>query len=259
MVTKVPTDAHPIYDLLLRLVHEYRFVTTSQLMRLTRERYQTERSALRQTLRHLRTLRERHLVTSLERRVGGWQGGSQITIWTITTTGRRLLTGNRARVLPYRYSTTFLEHQLAVTETQVLLHETAHQHALQIVAEAEPASWRRSLDVHGSTVTLKPDLSVTVTSSEFIDRYFLEIDRATENPARVMRKCWQYQRYRQTGIEQGRQDGVFPAVVWIVPHEQRKTQLQQTLNTELQLQRELFTVITPDELTALIRDGPTGT
>lgn len=62
--------------------------------------------------------------------------------------------------------------------------------------------------------------------------------------------------YRKTGIEQGRSDGTFPAVVWLVPHEQRKNQLQRALETESKLQRELFTVITPSELISLVRDGP---
>lgn len=248
-------EAHPIYAQLLALIGEYRFATTHQLTRLTTHLYGSRRSAIRQTLRHLRELRERHFITKLERRVGGWQGGSQVAIWTLTTKGRRHLTGNRNRLRPHHFSTTFLEHSLAVTESRVLLHESADQLQLQVVAQGEPACWRRYLDPHGNTVTLKPDLAVTVTSEAYVDRYFIEVDRATENPARVIRKCWQYVQYRRSGTEQG-QHGVFPAVIWLVPNEQRKQQIVRNLIVEAKLPRELFHVLTANELLPLVRDGP---
>lgn len=248
-------EPHPIHERLLRLLYEHRFITTTQLMRLTRSEYGSRRSALRQTHRHLHTLAERQLITSLERRIGGWQGGSQVTVWTLTSRGKRTLTGERRRLFPHHLSTTFLEHQLAVTETRVILHETAEQQNIQIRVEGEPQCWRTYLDQHGAATVLKPDLAVTATSSDYVDRYFLEVDRATENPARVIRKCWQYEHYRRSGTEQQRH-GVYPAVVWIVPHLERKTQLLRALDVEPKLPRHLFTEITPDELSALIRDGP---
>lgn len=248
---------HPMYDRLLTLIREHRFATTHQLMRLTRSEYGSRRSAIRQTLRHLKTLQSEALITHLERRVGGWQGGSQVTIWTLTTTGLRHLTGATKRLRPHHYSTTFLEHLLAVGETRVLLHETAEQYpGLHIDTVGEPQCWRRFLDRHGVAVRLKPDLAVTVTSDQYVDRYFLEVDKATENPARVMRKCWQYVRHRRSGTEQARLGGVYPAVAWIVPNTKRKQQLLRAIDEEPKLPRELFTVITPDELMPLIRDGP---
>ncbi|MGR4009872.1 hypothetical protein FW756_04725 [Leucobacter sp. 1207-22] len=240
---------------LLERVRQHRFITTRQLMRLTRSSYGTPRSALRQTLRHLTTLRERNLIARLERCVGGWQGGSAVTIWTLTTKGFRFLTGGTARLRPHHTSTTFLAHLLAISETRVLFYETAEQYELSAEAVGGPSCWRRYLGAHGQTITLKPDLTVTVTSREFVDRYFLEVDRATENPARVIRKCWQYEFHRRTGIEQERH-GVYPVVVWIVPHQERKSRFLRALDAETKLPRELFTVITLDELTSLIRDGP---
>lgn len=248
-------QAHPIYTQLLALIGEYRFVTTHQLTRLTTHLYGSRRSAIRQTLRHLRELRQRHLITKLERRVGGWQGGSQVAIWTLTTKGHRQLTGSRSRLRPHHFSTTFLEHSLAVTETRVLLHESAEQLQLQIMVQSEPSCWRRYLDAYGNTVMLKPDLAVTVTSEAYVDRYFIEVDRATENPARVVRKCWQYVQYRRSGAEQGGH-GVYPAVVWLVPNEQRKQQIARSLAAEPKLPRELFQILTASELLPLVRDGP---
>ena len=108
---------HPAAHRLLALLATYRFATTTQLARLTVEAYGSLSSAIRQTLRHLARLQERDLVTRLERRVGGWQGGSTVSIWTLTTRGRRVQTGSRSRQRPRSLSTSFLAHLLAITET----------------------------------------------------------------------------------------------------------------------------------------------
>lgn len=247
---------HPNHRQLLDLVGDYRFITTHQLARLTSNLYGSKRSALRQTLRHLRALKDQHLVTRLERRIGGWQGGSQVSIWTLTTKGRRALTGNRGRLRPHHYSTTFLEHCLAIAETRVVLHESANQLQVTTEVQAEPECWRRYLDLQGFALTLKPDLFATVTSQRFVDRYFFEVDRATENPARVIRKCWQYAQYRHSGTEQD-MHGVYPAVVWLVPSEQRKNQITDAITAEPRLPGHLFHVLTINGLVELVHSGPT--
>ena len=76
---------HPIYHRLLELLRLHRFATTTQLARLTSDGYATARSAVRQTLRHLNRLLKERLVLHLERRIGGWQGGSSASIWALTT------------------------------------------------------------------------------------------------------------------------------------------------------------------------------
>ena len=248
-------DMQQIHQLLLQLLQDHRFATSHQLIRLTSHHYGNRRSAIRQTSRHLSELHRRHYVARLERRIGGWQGGSAVSIWTLSTKGTRHLNGTARRIRPHHYSTTFLQHHLAITETRVVLHEAARQHQRELEVQLEPGCWRHFLSTHGTKTILKPDLAVTATSSDYVDRYFLEVDRATENPARVVRKCWQYEHYRRSGTEQ-EQHGVYPAVAWIVPHLERKTQLQRALSEEPKLPKHLFTVITPDELSALIHDGP---
>ena len=86
----VPAPIHPMQARLLALVAAHRFATTTQLARLTALEYASSASALRQTQRHLASLAQQRLLTSLERRVGGWQGGSAVTIWAATTRGHRL-------------------------------------------------------------------------------------------------------------------------------------------------------------------------
>ena len=139
---------HPAAHRLLALLATYRFATTTQLARLTAEAYGSLSSAIRQTLRHLARLQEQHLVTCLERRVGGWRGGSTATITT------------------------------------------------------EPDCWRSHLGTAGQHLTLRPDLHAVVTSPGYQDHYFIEVDRDTENPARVITTCHRYQAYYATGIEQ---------------------------------------------------------
>jgi hypothetical protein len=252
----IQQTSYPIHSTLLQYLFELRFATTEQLARLTRHAYGTSRSALRQTARHLSALRQSGKVTQLERRIGGWQRGSTPAIWALTTTGYAEATGQGAvRQRPHLISTTFLEHLLAIAETRVLAQETvASIYGAQLSTQAEPNCWRTYLGPHGEQLTLRPDLQVVVTTAEFRDSYFLEIDRATKNPARVIAKCWQYVRYRRAGTEQ-ELAGVFPAVLWIVPTEHRRNQLRRHI-AEAELPPGMFHVLTLDQLPTVIRDGP---
>lgn len=250
------TLTHPIYPLLLFELLEHRFATTKQLARLNRDQYSTDHSALRQTTRHLRTLHDAGLTLKLERRVGGWQHGSAATIWALSTTGHRAITGSHTRQRPHLTSTTFLEHLLAITEARVLLTETLRDMPeTTATVHGEPDCWRRYLSTVGHPVTLKPDLAVTIHGPEFTDNYFIEIDRATENPARIIAKSWQYQHYRKTDNEQHTL-GVYPKVLWITPTPTRRHQLTTHITKEPRLPQELFTVLTLDQFPDLIRNGP---
>lgn len=246
----------PVHRELLMLLLKYRFATTDQLARLTTARYSSGRSARRQTNRHLATLTQQGQIHCLNRRVGGWQGGSAAAVWTLTTTGHRQLTGSTRRQRPRLLSTGFLAHSLAVTETRVLISEHARATGADHSVQPEPLCWRSYLDATGTRVALKPDLTAVIVATEFTDRYFIEVDRATENPARVIRKCQQYATYRSRGTEQDRH-GAFPLVVWIVPTAQRREQLQRHLADQERLPRHLFAVVTPGEFIPLLRDGPT--
>lgn len=250
-------DLAPLHHELLTLLLEHRFATTDQLARLTASRYGSPRSARRQTNRHLAALAQRGHAQYLNRRVGGWQGGSAAAVWTLTTTGHRLLTNSTRRQRPRLLSTGFLAHTLAVTETRVLITEHAQTTSGAVVSiQPEPLCWRSYLDATGMRVALKPDLAAMISTPEFTDRYFIEVDRATENPARIIRKCQQYDTYRSRGIEQ-EVHGAFPLVVWIVPTQQRREQLLRHLAAQERLPTRLFQIVTPETFPALLRDGPT--
>lgn len=253
----VPPPIHPIQAHLLALVAAHRFATTTQLARLTAPEYASPASALRQTQRHLASLAQQRLLTSLERRVGGWQGGSAVTIWAATTRGQRLVAAEGEemprRQRPREVSTTFLDHLLAITEVRTSVEEAVRQEADTEAAVAlEPDCWRTALSPSGQVQVLRPDLAVTITSPAYEDRYLMEVDRATENPGRVIATCWRYQEHQaQAG------DGdVFPLVVWLVPTDRRRHRLERAIAHSAGLLRDLFRVIRLDQLSTLIHGGP---
>jgi hypothetical protein len=97
-------------------------------------------------------------------------------------------------------------------------------------------------------------LAVVTESGRYEDHWFVEVDRATEPPNRVIKKCRQYEEYRHSDREQAKH-GVFPAVVWVVPNERRRDQLWGRLAIEVANDDRLFTVVTPSDLGALVVAG----
>lgn len=253
----VPPPIHPMQARLLALVAAHRFATTTQLARLTAPEYASPASALRQTQRHLASLAQQHLLTSLERRVGGWQGGSAVTIWAATTRGQRLVAAEGEEVArrqrPREVSTTFLDHLLAITEVRTSVEEAVRQQTDTEAAVAlEPECWRTALSPSGQVQVLRPDLAVTITSPAYEDRYLMEVDRATENPGRVIATCWRYQEHQA----QASDGDVFPLVVWLVPTDRRRHRLERAIAHSTGLLRDLFRVIRLDQLPTLIHGGP---
>lgn len=257
----VPPPIHPMQARLLALVAAHRFATTTQLARLTAPEYASPASALRQTQRHLASLAQQRLLTSLERRVGGWQGGSAVTIWAATTRGHRLVAADEGeevarRQRPREVSTTFLDHLLAITEVRTSIEEAVRQEADTEAAVAlEPDCWRTALSPSGQVQVLRPDLAVTITSLAYEDRYLMEVDRATENPGRVIATCWRYQEHQATSVQASDGD-VLPLVVWLVPTDRRRRHLERAIAHSTGLLRDLFRVIRLDQLPTLIHGGP---
>ena len=257
----VPAPIHPMQARLLALVAAHRFATTTQLARLTAPEYASSASALRQTQRHLASLAQQRLLTSLERRVGGWQGGSAVTIWAATTRGQRLVAADEGEEVPRRQrprevSTTFLDHLLAITEVRTSIEEAVRQEAdTEATVALEPDCWRTALSPSGQVQVLRPDLAVTITSPAYEDRYLMEVDRATENPGRVIATCWRYQEHQATSVQASDGD-VFPLVVWLVPTDRRRHRLERAIAHSTGLLRDLFRVIRLDQLPTLIHGGP---
>lgn len=248
---------------LLALVAAHRFATTTQLARLTALEYASSASALRQTQRHLASLAQQRLLTSLERRVGGWQGGSAVTVWAATTRGHRLVVADEdedeevpRRQRPREVSTTFLDHLLAITEVRTSIEEAVRQEEdTEATVALEPECWRTALSPSGQPQVLRPDLAVNITSPAYEDRYLVEVDRATENPGRVIATYWRYQEHQATSAPAS-DGGVFPLVVWLVPTDRRRHRLERAIAHSTGLLCDLFRVIRLDQLPTLIHGGP---
>lgn len=248
----------------LRFLLEQRYATSRQLARAARSRYGSSRSAARQTNRLLRKLGAIGLLHVLPRTVGGHAHGSSAGIWTITSRGARLVAQGEneqsSRAKRYRHdqepSLTFLAHTLAISEVRVQLAELEASGAISVESVTpEPGCWRPYLGPAGQRMFLKPDLAVvTSTTDGYEDHWLLEIDLATENPARIIHKCLQYQQYRGTGMEQ-RRSGLFPSVAWITPTIRRREQLRDRLAAETAIDQNLYVVITLDDLQELVTAG----
>lgn len=243
---------------ILRAIQRHHYLMSGQVQRLLFTDAASSSAALRAASRNLKKLKSLGLIDSLSRRIGGVRAGSGSLIWHITHAGERLLRLHGCK--PYaskRFfepSPFFLAHTLAVAEASIRTLEICKTAKLELsVLQPEPECWR-SYSEHGRQVSLKPDLYAAITSPEYEDRYFIEIDLDTESPAKVIEKCGRYHTYYRSGLEQ-KQHGMFPLTVWIVPSAKRKEHLTAHIRSAFHKQPRLFIIITDDELGHLILEG----
>lgn len=245
----------------LESVAANRYLTSRQIRRTHFSDHATDAALIRASNRALARLAELGLIDHLRRRIGGVRAGSGSHVWSLTEAGARLLTtfdGSStlpARLRSHEPTTTFLEHTLAVAEACLTLSEAAQHGRFEILdLQREPDCWRAYNGPHGAVVQLKPDLALVTASAEYEDHWFLEIDRDTEPPSRVVRACLRYEEYRRSGVEQ-RAIEVFPAVVWVVPGLKRAATLKRHMDSEPRLSRAVFTVVTIEDLPSVIAVG----
>ena len=233
----------------LRAVGELRLVSGGQL----RRRFYGEAgaSAARLARLDLAALHEARILHRLERRIGGVRAGSSGFVYALGPVGRRLLELDAGEGLPYgrsRYEPTvgFVEHALAVSEVWVGLHEHLHgpvtgEREADFDFRVERRAWRSYLDAIGVSATLKPDAEVHLRRQRFEDRWWIEVDRATERRSTVRRKLAAYVAYFHTGQEQQR-TGMFPLTAWLTTTEARAEVLREVIATFAPRDRRLFRV-----------------
>jgi hypothetical protein len=196
-----------------------RVATSAQLERLHFAEVTT-----RQARMVMASLVERRLIALLPRRVGGVRAGSAGYVYVLDVVGQHLSPVSGRRVQrPWPVGTPFLAHSLAVSELYVRLMEAERQDRGELRLgefRTEPACWRSFAAPGAGRMTLKPDAEVTLRLGRFEDRWFIEVDRATESRSTLDRKLGCYLRYWQCGQEQARL-GIFPKVLWIVPDSAR--------------------------------------
>ncbi len=239
-------------------IRNFRYMTTDQIRRLYFAESATATAALRAASRNLKKLKEFHLIGHLARRIGGVRAGSGSYVWRLEAAGDHLLSLNgrveqprRKRFEPSAY---FLTHTLAVAECYVRIMEICDGQNVRLTdIQPEPYNWR-PYNSGGKLVSLKPDLFAVTVCDAYEDRWFFELDMATESGVRIVEKCRRYHQYYQSGLEQ-KQYGVFPLVVWIVPDAKRKRSIIQHIKAEFSKLPNIFTVITLDELDALMHQS----
>lgn len=216
------------------------------------------------TRRTLGRLRDLRVIGVLDRKVGGIKAGSEGLTYFVDAVGDRILhqrTGQRTRRI-HEPSARFLGHRLAIADAHVALIAADRRGDLELVDSAvEPASWRRHTGVGGARMTLKPDLSAeTATDDDYVHAWFIEIDLGTESIPTLLKKCRDYEAYRQTGIEQDRH-GSFPLVVWSITHrdpakaENRRAALADAIAKDRRLPSTLFRIVAPEQLLPLFQNG----
>jgi hypothetical protein len=153
----------------------------------------------------------------------------------------------------------FLEHCLSVADTHLALVRAHRAAELELVSvQTEPECWRPFTGLGGARLMLQPDLYVETgdpADSAFVNCWFIEIDRGTENPARLLAKCGRYEAYRGTGREQV-ETGGFPLVVWVMREPQQAERLMAAIHQNSGLDDRLYRVTTMEQLVYVIHGGP---
>lgn len=242
---------------IIRFIHQHRYATTTQLCRRFFTQHASQSAATRACVRVLDRLLTQRILTRLERRIGGVRHGSAAFVWCLDVVGDRLTRKEGSpRQRGHEPSFPFLAHTLAVTETHVQLHEAAGDGAFRVnEVQVETEAWRDYVTSSGVKSILKPDLMVTLSSDDYDDHWYMEIDRGTESLPVLLRKSKAYEEYRRTGRAQA-EHGVFPRVLWALPDSARVARLQAAISSESGLPDRLFACITGDEIIGTLRNPP---
>ena len=237
----------------VRSVKEHRFLTARQIEEFHFAEHASPDAGARVCRRVLARLTRERLLVRLQRRVGGVRAGSASFVYVLGPIGSRLLDESRRRFT--EPSPLFLDHTLAIAEAHLQLVRAARRRQLELLSvDIEPDCWRRYTGSAGAPEIVRPDLYVVTASGAFEDCWFLEIDRGTESPAAISRKCRAYEAYWRTGREQDTRR-TFPLVTWVAPDEQRAKRLNSVISTARNLNRDLHRVTTGERMVELITEG----
>ncbi len=238
-------------------VAEHRYLTTLQLEQFCFVDHRSQSTGARVARRVVRRLEHAGLLRALARRIGGVRAGSSATIWQLTPAGLRLVHEDEKRRRQAEPSERFLNHCLAIADVHVLLHQHRRIESIEAVAvEVEPASWRTYQGASGERRWLQPDLYAEITSRDFVDRHFIEVDLGTESLPVLLKKCHQYEQYRRSGTEQDRYSS-FPLVVWLFLDGHRAGRLRKAIARSGTLPEAMFRFATPATLTQVLAGGMT--
>lgn len=247
----------------LDALHRHRFLRTPQLTALLFADGHTPASAAVMTRRTMARLRDRHLVGTLERRIGGMRAGSSGLVWYLREPGHRLIAPDRTqRHRPSEPSTTFLIHTLALGDVHVQLRTAVRAEMLELLTlQVEPIAWRRFLTPAGTIQPLRADLYTELAippGSDELLTAFIEVDLGSEHLPTLLRKCRTYaQYYRWLGTAGGAAttgNSAMPLVIWQMSArtpdiaQRRRQQLADGIARDPRLDPRMFRITSPDHL-----------
>ncbi len=220
---------------------------------LQRLHYEATEAGKRLARIELARLCQSQVLGRLDRTIGGVRAGSRGHCFALGVAGQRIVWPDRARYRePWTPNRAYLRHALAVGEIYVRLRTTMSDRLLTY--DTEPACWRSYFGPGGAPTTLKPDAVAILDFAQFEDRFWLEIDLATESGTRITTKAEAYVRYWQSGREQSA-SGVFPQVLWVTTTKVRQDLMVAALTRLPAEHWQLFAVVTADEGPDLMTKG----
>jgi Replication-relaxation len=227
--------------LVLSFTSDCRLASGNQLIRRYWQTPERNDARARAGRRALKRLSDWRVLDALPRRVGGERAGSSGMVYTVGVAGAKLLArrGQQANRLEAP-GASYVVHTLACTELVVRLDEATRTDTLECIdVQTEPACWRRFLGGMGARLTLKPDLYIRIAApgSTYEDRWFVEVDLATEASGTILAKTKRYLAHHRAGAEQ-----VHPRVLWTVPHQRRAEQIEGVLDRLPAKARRMFSV-----------------
>lgn len=235
-------------------IAEHRYLTTHQVQSFIFTDHSSPESAARTTRHVLQRLERNALLRPLQRRIGGVRAGSAARVWQLAPAGARLLRDDGATHRSHEPSPRFLAHCLAVADVHLALTSLAATDAVQGVSvQCEPDSWRRYTGQAGEPRWLQPDLAAVITTDDYDDRWFVEVDLGTESVPTLLRKCGQYESYRASGIEQGNH-GTFPLVLWAFTKPERAERFRAAVLRSPRLTPQLYRVATVAQFASVVRE-----
>ena len=249
---RIATQAGERDMLVLRHVAEHRYLTTLQLQNFVFTSHATADSAARTCRRVLARLKGWSLIRPLQRRVGGVRAGSSATTWQLTPAGARLLRDDGTTYRTHEPSPRFLAHCLAIADVHLVVRSLAVRRDIHAVGvQIEPACWRPYTGPGGERRWLQPDLSASVQTQAYDDRWFIEVDLGTESLPTLLRKCGQYEAYRASGEEQ-ETHGSFPLVLWVFSRTERADKLRSAIARSHRLTPDLYRFAAPEAVGQLL-------
>jgi hypothetical protein len=240
----------PRERVLLAEVARLGVVSSDQLRRL---HYEPSRAGRYLAWSDLTRLSEAQVLARLQRSVGGAKAGSKGYCYTLGLAGQRIVwPGRRKYREPWTPGRAYLRHALAVSEIYVQLRTDMADRLLAY--DTEPSCWRSYFGPGGAPAILKPDAFAVLDLERFEDRFWLEIDLATESGSRIASKAQAYIRYWQSGREQAAA-GVFPQVLWVTTSNARRDLMIASLARLPAEHWQLFAVVTADEAATRMTKG----